>query len=68
MLLTTSKVDKIWTSSPLTVCISAIKMIVYTAINHKLESREKIVGGGEKKKSRHKTTRSLFNRKQSDGG
>lgn len=24
-------------------------MIVYTAINHKLESREKIVGGGEKK-------------------
>lgn len=43
-------------------------MIVYIAINHKLESREKIVGGGEKKKSWHKTTRSLFNRKQSDGG
>lgn len=41
---------QIWTSSPLTVCISAIKMIVYIAINHKLESREKIVGGGEKKK------------------
>lgn len=48
-LFTTSKVYKIWTSSPLTVCISAIKMVVYIAINHKLESRGKIVGGGREK-------------------
>lgn len=66
-LFIASKSHKTWTSSLLTVCISAIKMAVYTAINPKLESRGKIVGGDGKKPDRKPLARWLFNRKQRYG-